>query len=284
MLRKGPAAAAAPAPAPTPKPTPQPARATPKPFAAVTPPAPTVESRVEASADTDSVATHAAVQTPVVMAEDDAAVEDVSDDDLEPVPVPRDSARDVPQLERMLGSTDPFAEADTTHTSIDVRLPLAAAKAIEERAVAAASLSSSSLANGPSSGRASRPPPLPSVPGAPSSYQQNEPPTAPGRRMDAAGSSPPSKRSPVSDHPMLAMTDQNPPVDFSQTEREAARALADLDRRRDIPPDILSATELALDDDDDENDDVLVVDEFVEDSDEYEDVAEPSKPPGPVPG
>jgi hypothetical protein len=34
----------------------------------------------------------------------------------------------------------------------------------------------------------------------------------------------------------------------------------------------------------DEEDDVLVVDEFVEDvDDEYEDVAEPSKPHGPLP-
>jgi hypothetical protein len=80
----------------------------------------------------------------------------------------------------------------------------------------------------------------------------------------------------------LAMTIENAPIDFAErTEAMTGPTLGDIERRHDIPPDILSATDLAVDDDDD--DDVLVVDEFVEDSDEYEDVVEPSKPPGPLP-
>ena len=80
----------------------------------------------------------------------------------------------------------------------------------------------------------------------------------------------------------LAMTDQNPPVDFAEhtvADTSGKDALAGLERHREVPPDILSATDLALDDD--EDDDVLVVDEFVEDNDEYEDIVEPSKPSGP---
>jgi hypothetical protein len=53
-----------------------------------------------------------------------------------------------------------------------------------------------------------------------------------------------------------------------------------------VPLDVLSVTDLAAldDDDDDEGGDLLVVDEFVEaGDDEFEDVAEPSKPQGPVP-
>jgi len=189
------------------------------------------------------------------------------------------AASELPQLEHLLGSTDPFGEADTTHTSIDVRLPLAAARALD----------SSPAPVGPNSGpmspissrRGSKPPPLPPPSSAPASsaptpYEQNDPPTAPGRRMDVV-----LPRVPSTDR-ALAMTDQNPPVDFAEhtvADTSGKDALAGLERHREVPPDILSATDLALDDD--EDDDVLVVDEFVEDNDEYEDIVEPSKPSGP---
>jgi hypothetical protein len=274
---------------------------TPKPFQAVAVPAPpkTADSPPQAGvppvpASEGAPATEekppatesSSLATPIPEA--DNSVEDVDEGDLEPEPTavfdssmilaksgsdaPASGAPasggESPQLERLLGSTDPFGEADTTHTSIDVRLPMAAAKAIEERAKAAAQVGLPPPTPPPP--RASKPPPLPSS-------DPGEPLTSPGRRLDEALAS----RKGTSER-ALAMTDQNSAVDLSETQTDGNRQLGDLGKSREIPPDIVSATELALDDD--EPGDVLVVDEFVEDSDEYEDVVEPSKPPGPVPG
>jgi tetratricopeptide (TPR) repeat protein len=239
--------------------------------------------------------------TPAVVIDNDDSVEDVDDLDLEEEPLFGDHTKtergptveevasitsdlvgdivESPQLEQLLGTTDPFAEADTTHTSIDVRIPMAAAVAMDRPS----SRPPASVPPKVPSARASKPPPLPplsstgSLPssGAHSSYQQNEPPTAPGRRLDTAYSHSPSERA-------LAMTDENGPLDFAERTVADGSALEGLEHRhREPPADVLSATDLAMDDDDD--DEVLVVDEFVGESDEYEDVVEPSKPPGPMP-
>ena len=219
--------------------------------------------------------------TLVVVAPPEDSVQNLDVEDLEEARTEEMEASGAPNLEQLLGSTDPFAEADTTHTSIDVRVPSKAAAALD-----AAPPAPPPAAGNPRSNRAgSRPPPpppsstaLPSPPssaafpssGSPPSYPRSEPPTSPGRRLDTARHHEPGERS-------LARTEENSPIDFSDR-TEASFGAPDHDKR-EIPPDILSATDLAVDDDDD----VLVVDEFVEDSDEYEDVAEPSKPPGPVP-
>jgi len=96
---------------------------------------------------------------------------------------------------------------------------------------------------------------------------------------------PPPSRLPISDR-ALAMTDENAPVDFTaQTGAGGPAGFRDSDRPVAVPTEVLSSTDLAaLDDEDEVYKDVLVVDEFVEDvDDEYEDVAEPSKPHGPAP-
>jgi hypothetical protein len=249
------------------------------PAPAVTPAAPAVPS----------AGAGAAVGEATVAKNDEAeeeapsSVEDVDELDLEPeaTDAVEKASPDPRALQKPVGIAEGFTEGDNTHTSIDVRPTLAAAKKLEAASTAAAP--SSPAINGPaSSGRLSKPPPLPT------SYETNDPPTAPGRRMDAtltgvAG----SKRVPISDR-ALAMTDENAPVDFAAlTDAGSTAAFRDSDRPAEVPPDVLSATDLAaLDDDEDEavNKDVLVVDEFVEDvDDEYEDVAEPSKPHGPLP-
>jgi hypothetical protein len=230
-----------------------------------------------------------------VIPEPPSSVEEDSELDLEPDPGTTGEntvARPVPHLQRLLGPSDHSAEVDNTHTSIDVKLTLAAAKKIEagvsvESALASRAPASSSpkpVSSFPvspaSSGRLSKPPPLP--PSTP--YELNEPPTAPARMVDPSivNAAP---RLPISDH-ALAMTDENGPVDFSDHTGTNETTLSGSHRSVEIPPDILSSTDLAaLDEDDEEvNKDVLVVDEFVEDvDDEYEDVAEPSKPHGPLP-
>jgi len=181
-----------------------------------------------------------------------------------------------PQLEHLLGSTDPFAEADSTHTSIDVRLPMAAAAALDNPPARPAPIPAAGGTRPPlAPRRSSRPPPLP--PG----YEAVDQP-APAARSRAEGAPLGPRHAPTTDR-ALAMTDQNPVLDFSdQTSTEGAAANPDATGQGLPPPaDILSATELMTIDD--EDDDVLVVDEFVEDvDDEFEDVVEPSKPHGPL--
>jgi tetratricopeptide (TPR) repeat protein len=205
------------------------------------------------------------------------SVLDLDDGDLE---AELGDLHDAPQLEKLLGSTDPFAEADTTHTAIDVRMTRAAALSPEKAPEASPAKPKPSQppqsSRGVPSSRGSKPPPLPS------NYELNEPPTSPGRRLDVPAIAP--DRLPISDR-ALAMTDENAPVDFTdQTVVGELPRMSTPDLALEPPPDILSATELVAFEDDDEDDDVLVVDEFVEDiDDEFEDVAEPSKPPGPMP-
>jgi hypothetical protein len=177
-----------------------------------------------------------------------------------------------PKLESMLG-TDPFGDSDEvemTHTSIDVRIPIAAAQSLDATPQGSAV---APLSNGPSSRRASKPPPLPPGMGEP---EHNELPTSPGRRLDALGIGPAYG---LANERALGMTDQNPVADFAESAHESSDSKT---RSPVVPADVLSVTDLADDDDDDEPHDVLVVDEFVEDGDEFEDVVEPSKPPGPL--
>lgn len=77
----------------------------------------------------------------------------------------------------------------------------------------------------------------------------------------------------------LAMTDENAPLDFTdETVAGEVPAFGALEgSSADVPPEVVSVSDLEVDD----REDVLVVDEFVEDvDDEFEDVAEPSKPHG----
>ncbi len=214
-------------------------------------PAPTPVAPPVAPSGPDTLETRGADNEPPIPP-DASSVQDVDESDLE---------SDEPS-DTLLGSYDLFSEADTTHTAIDVRLPQAAARALDSASPA----SSSPLSNGPVSSPRSKPPPLPPVTGDTHDG---------GRRADVGV--PSTERA-------LGMTDRNPVVDFAEsTSSDNGDPSADLARHGAgaVPPDILSSTDLASDDDDDR--DVLVVDEFVADGeDEFEDVVEPSKPPGPL--
>ena len=142
------------------------------------------------------------------------SVQDVDDSELD-LGAPEDThVGALPELEQLLGSTDPFADANNTHTSIDVRLPLAAARALDEPRRAtpppppppkSSTPSASSSPRQVPESRGSMPPPLPGAP----PYEHNDPPTSPGRRLDASASPP---RTPTTDR-ALAMTDENAPID-----------------------------------------------------------------------
>jgi len=270
MLKKGPALAPTPSAPPTET---KPKSRTVPPATALSPPA--------SAAETPLVPPAAAAPTteppPPPIPEASSSVQDVDDAELEaePAPPPAAAGHATSQLEKLLGSTDPFAEHDTTHTSIDVRPTLAAARALEGLPAPA---SSASPLGAPRSGRPSKPPPLPSP------YELNEPPTSPGRRMDGPARNGPA-RQPGSDR-ALAMTDENPALEDAP-DPTAVGEIPEFFRKgkpEEVPPDVLSASDLAALADD-ETGDVLVVDEFVEDvDDEFEDVASPSKPPnGPPP-
>ncbi len=291
MLRKSPAAApatpartsivpaarASVAPPAAPRTAPPPAAS-----AATTPTAPPVSASGSAPGSAPKVVP-SPPPTPlageILIPDDDPSVQDVDDSELD-LGAPEDThVGALPELEQLLGSTDPFADANNTHTSIDVRLPLAAARALDEPRRAtpppppppkSSTPSASSSPRQVPESRGSMPPPLPGAP----PYEHNDPPTSPGRRLDASASPP---RTPTTDR-ALAMTDENAPIDLTNS-------LPDMTPHGGIPPEVMSATELTLDDEeDDERGDVLVVDEFVADADdEFEDVAEPSKPPGPLP-
>jgi hypothetical protein len=247
----------------------------PPPRASVPPTARSVTAKPEevATPDAPAVSTDPPAATPIP--EPPSSVEEVLESELEAAPPPPRAAS---HLEELLGDgDDPYAEAESTHTSIDVRRTLTAADMLDKPLPAAGSSSSqrSKAAIAPS--RPSKPPPLP--PTSRSSQPPASSATSLHHRTDFSSitgevAAPPTEQA-------LGLTEENAPFGFGEPPTESE--VRSFPRNaHGVPAEPLSASDL-LAADADEAEDVLVVDEFVEDvDDEFEDVAEPSKPQGPL--
>jgi hypothetical protein len=194
------------------------------------------------------------------------------------VPPPPNSSEELEEIDLV----SPSLEGPTTgENDVSPRSPAIAA-ALDVHAAGRTG------SRGPASG--SKPPPLPPISArGPSSrpppYDLNDPPTSPGRRLDAGPLGAPATPAPsVSpSERAMAMTDENVPLDFTdETSTGGVPAFTSEAPPPEVPPELVSASELLAEE---EPQDVLVVDEFVQDieDEQFEDVAEPSKPHGHLP-
>jgi tetratricopeptide (TPR) repeat protein len=258
MLHKKQApAVAAPAPASSrAEPTPQ--AAEPAPVATAT-----VERVTPTPGDVEEVPTDPPSAPEEALPAAETAAEDGPGDDE---PGEQRTTDATPESDNPMASADLFREADTTATSIDVRLARDAARHLGDEDLHPASAPPPPAAGRAAvpSRRASKPPPLPAALDG-------------GEQVADAAERAGTARSTTTD-PAPATSAESTPSYAPDEAADAPMTPHDLVLPATPPADILSASELMTIDDDDE--DVLVVDELVESiDDEFEDVAEPSKPP-----